>query len=181
MLSAPSAPFRLAPLVAAMFLSASWIAESTAQANDAATVAQISSAPTATIVQANPTPHQAPSARSASPRGPAGSPALTQQIDLCQPDTPRSPATPETACSKTRTSGDTLSDSSATDSLGSGNDQATRPVTSRTVASAPNADVIATRLRTGDVQTSAVADSVGVGLRTANPAPPATPLSVDPR
>lgn len=180
-MSAPSAPFRLAPLVAAAILSASWIVESAAQANDAATVVQISNAPTATIVQANPTPRQAPISRLASPRGPAGSPALTQQIDLCRPDTPRSSQTTESACSKLQAKGDNLSDASQTDSLDSGDDQEDRPATSRTVGSAPNADVIANRLRTGDVQTSAVADSVGVGFRTANPAPPATPLLVVPR
>ncbi|BCA57826.1 hypothetical protein [Sphingomonas sp. HMP6] len=150
-----------------------------AQTSDAATVVQISDRPVAAPPLITSTSRKVVPSRVVSPQDSALSPAQTQQIDLCRPGFVPSPQSGKRpACSKVRAGSDGLSETSSPFPVDLTVDDANRQSSTRPAASAPNADVIANRLRTGDVQTSAVADSVGVGLRTPgqSPNPEAAPV-----
>lgn len=150
-----------------------------AQTSDAATVVQISDRPVAAPPLIISTSRKVVPSRVVSPQDSALSPAQTQQIDLCRPGFVPSPQSGKRpACSKVRAGSDGLSETSSPFPADLTVDDANRQSSTRPAASAPNADVIANRLRTGDVQTSAVADSVGVGLRTPgqSPNPEAAPV-----
>ena len=147
------------------------------QSGDAATILQISGRP-ATGEPIAPKVTVPPITASGVPL----SPTQTQQIDLCQTDHahPSRRDAPVT-CSKRRAGSDGLSVEPAETSgdLGAAAPHGSAPA--QPAGSTPNADVIANRLRTGDVQTSAVADSVGVGLRTSSRTSPPDAAPLVPR
>lgn len=170
---------RIAAIASAALALSLGTGEGSAQTNDAAGVAQISDRAAGSVQPPPAKAPQAPIARTVEAPVLALSPARTQQIDLCAPDVPRSQeATKTSACSNVRAKSDGLTDAASMDPVGLRNDDTGRSVATRAPGSAPNADVIANRLRTGDVQTSAIADSVGVGLRAPVPAqaPDAQPV-----
>ena len=150
------------------------VSEGSAQTNDAATVAQISDRAAGSVPPSPTKSQDAPIAYTVEATAPPLSPARTQQIDLCAPDILRSvEAAKSSACSNVRAKSDGLTDAASRDRVTLGAPDTGQTAATRAPGSAPDADVIANRLRTGDVQTSAIADSVGVGLRA--PTPAATP------
>ena len=182
MLSLPRHLTRFAAIVSAALTLFMGTGEGSAQTNDAATVAQIPDRAAGGVPPFPAKAQDAPIARVAGAPAPALSPARTQQIDLCAPDVPRSLEARKTAaCSNVRAKSDGLTDAASRDPVGLGDNDTGRNVATRAPGSAPNADVIANRLRTGDVQTSAIADSVGVGLRAPVPAPTPDARPVVPR
>ena len=147
------------------------------QASDAATIMQITGRPAVSEPI-----NAAITASQAATSGTAQSPAQAQQIDLCPPGRTRSSRQAEAmACSKRHTGGDGLSVSNAETADNLAPISNARNSSAPPSSSTPNADVIANRLRTGDVQTSAVADSVGVGLRSPNPTSTTDAAPVVPR
>ena len=173
---------RITALASATLALSLGVSEGSAQTNDAATVAQISNRGAGSVPPSPTKSQEAPIAYMVEAPAPPLSPARTQQIDLCAPDVPRSvEATKTSACSNVRAKSDGLTDPASRDRVTLSAPDTDQTAATRAPGSAPDADVIANRLRTGDVQTSAIADSVGVGLRAPTPVPTPDAQPVVPR